>query len=205
MLDILGNKEKLRENMIFYSMFLMTFENFISTWKTNIGSFFSESFYEEDGEDLFTFKTFEIVDDKVIEKEDKEAREKYDKVFRIVKKKNPKNVYDHTLIMFKWMENHGFISGQDYVQLVDIRNYRNMIAHKLEDCLINGIKDEHRQMLDSLITIRKKASEAWIRNVEIPIDIDNYLDANGNFCSPEWILSVNDIIIDIIKNQALNN
>lgn len=197
------NKDQLKKDLIFYAFFLMTFENFFSQWKEQLQSFFADSFHEKNGKIVFDFVKTSVVDAKAYITEDEKAKEKYEEIFRIVNKSNKKNGYDKTLSMFKWMEIHKFIDNKDYEKLTSIRELRNEIAHNLEKCLEKGVSDNDKNLLDSLLKIRKKASERWIREIEIPIAGDEHLDENGNFQSPVFVTSLNDVIIDIIKDSVL--
>lgn len=47
-LDIVTNREKIQKELIFYSLFLMVFENFVHHWKETIRSFFSNGFAKDE-------------------------------------------------------------------------------------------------------------------------------------------------------------
>ena len=47
-LDIIGDKDKLQKELIFYSLFLMVFENFVSQWKETIRSFYSNGIAKDE-------------------------------------------------------------------------------------------------------------------------------------------------------------
>lgn len=190
--DIVTNREKIRKELIFYSLFLMVFENFVSYWMDQVRSFYANSFsWDEDRKTLICNFVkpctkngkMEFVPDK-----DKE-REFNDEVFHLVKKKdgnwNPK------LSLFRWMVNFGLIEEKDFQTLSRCYDKRNIYGHEIASCLEKVVPLEDKQLLKDLIKIAKKASRQWILNVEIPTnpDIENesLFDENGEYKEPHVI------------------
>ena len=46
--DIICDKEKLKKELVFYSLFLMMFENFVAYWKETTRSYFSNGYAIDD-------------------------------------------------------------------------------------------------------------------------------------------------------------
>lgn len=92
----------------------------------------------------------------------------------------------------------GFIDATDYSKLEEIRNFRHKLVHELLDVLYDDELSKQQDLFRELIRIRKKANENWIREVEIPIAIDDFLDRDGNFIPPDEVISIQDLIFDII-------
>ena len=91
--DIITNKEKIQKELIFYSLFLMVFENFVHHWKDTIRSFFSNGYAidDETGEDIFFLKSVQR-NGKILYIKDKDREKEFNnKIFHLVKTRNNYN------------------------------------------------------------------------------------------------------------------
>ena len=186
--DIVTNKDKLQKELIFYSLFLMVFENFVSQWKKTIRSFYSNGFaLDEQTGEYYDFVKTRWIDGECITSRDKGREIKFNQeVFQLVKingKNNPK------LSMFRWMTNNNFIDENDYLVLDKCYSKRNEYAHGIDKCLNRFVTREEKELLLSLIEISKKASKNWIYEVELPtsteFELKDFLDDEGNYKQPE--------------------
>lgn len=190
--DIVTNREKIRKELIFYSLFLMVFENFVSFLMDQTRSFYANSFsWDEKRQKLISSFVKHITKDgKMTFVADKEAEKKYiNKVLHLEKSKdgnwNPK------LSLFRWMVNFGLIEEKDFQTLSRCYDKRNIYGHEIASCLERVVPKEDKQLLKDLIYIAKEASRKWILMVEIPTNPDivneSLFDENGEYKEPDVI------------------
>lgn len=187
-LDIIGDKDKLQKELIFYSLFLMVFENFVSHWKETIRSFYSNGFAkdEQTGE-YYDFVKVRWIGRECHTSKDKEKEKQFNQeVFQRVKR-NGKN--SPKLSMFRWMTDNHFVDEEDYSVLENCYNKRNEYAHGIDSCLERYVTKGEKVLLKSLIEISKKASKNWVYNIELPTspetELEKFVDDKGNYCPPE--------------------
>lgn len=190
-LDIVGDRDKLQKELIFYSLFLMVFENFVSHWKETIRSFYSNGFAIDDntGKQIDFVKRI-VKNGKVLYVRDKDKEDSFTKtVFHRVKrngKNNPK------LSMFQWMADSQFIDENDFSILEKCYEKRNEYAHDIASCLNRFVTKEEKSLLQSLIAISEKAAKKWIYEVELPTtppeDLAAFMDEEGNYNPPEDVI-----------------
>lgn len=157
-LDIVTNREKIQKELIFYSLFLMVFENFVHHWKETIRSFFSNGFAkdEQTGE-YYDFVKVTWIDGVCHTSRDKEKEKDFNRrVYQRVKK-NGKN--NPKLSMFRWMADSLFIDDEDYTILEKCYDRRNEYAHDIAGCLNRFVTKEEKGLLKSLIAISVKATK----------------------------------------------
>lgn len=171
--DIVNDREKIRKELIFYSLFLMVFENFVSYWMDQVRSFYANSFsWDEEREKLIcSFVKHITKDGKMTFAPDKDAEKKYiNEVLHLERNKggdwNPK------LSLFRWMVNFGLIEKDDFQTLSKCYEKRNIYGHEIASCLEKAVPMEDKQLLKDLINIAKEASKNWILMVEIPTNLD---------------------------------
>lgn len=203
-LDIVGNKDKLQKELVFYSLFLMVFENFVSHWKETARSFFSNGFAIDDqtGEQIDFVKRI-LVDGKVLYVKDKKKENEFNKmVFQRVKRNgrnNPK------LSLFKWLADSQFIDADDFDILDKCYSKRNDYAHSIAKCLNHYVSQEERDLLKSLIAISEKAAKNWILEVELPTsppeDLAAFFDDEGNYNPPEDVISGTQLFHSLVLNN----
>lgn len=205
--DTILDEKKLRSDLIFCSLFIMIYENFIASWKEEALGFYADS-YEFDNENQKVICKFKkpVSDNNGLKwVDDKEKERQFNKnVYQLVKKKDGKH-FDKTRSLFKWMENCNFISTEDYLILSSVIDVRNKYAHELFKCLNSGISQEELDLFKSFIEVRKKASETWIREVEMTTSEEGHIDENGNLIEPEWVASIQDLIFDVIIQKAMED
>lgn len=202
--ELLSNEKKLKKELVFASLFIMTYENFVSSWEETILSFFANQteFIDDKVVYSFTKPVFNGTQDWL---PDKEEEKRYrDRVYHRIKKKD--NNWDYELSFFDFMKEFGLIDEKDYANLERIRKIRNDYSHEMTKVLFSEPIQDARALFDELIKIRKKSNEFWIREVEIPISADDrLLDENGVFQSPEWVASMQDIFFDVIITNAMKD
>ena len=200
-LDIVADRSKLQKELVFYSLFLMVFENFVSHWKETARSFFSNGFAIDDqtGEQIDFVKRI-LVDGKVLYVKDKKREDEFNKmVFHRIKRNgrnNPK------LSLFKWMADSQFIDAEDFAILEKCYSKRNDYAHSIAKCLNHYVTQEEKDLLKSLIAISEKAAKKWILEIEIlaspPEYLDILLDEEGNYNSPDDVISGTQMFYSLV-------
>lgn len=190
--DIVTDHEKIRKELIFYSLFLMVFENFVSFWMDQTRSFYANSFsWDEKRQNLIcSFVKHITKDGKMTFVQDKEAEKKYiNKVLHL--EKNKDGNWNPKLSLFRWMVNFGLIEDNDFQTLSRCYDKRNIYGHEIASCLERVVPKEDKQLLKDLINIAKEASRKWILMVEMPTnpDIDNesLFDEKGEYKEPDVI------------------
>lgn len=188
--EIVTNKEKIQKELIFYSLFLMVFENFVSFWMEQSRSFYANDFSwdEEKRKTICKFSKSVTKNGETRFVPDKDSEKKYiDEVLHIIKDKggnwNPK------LSLFRWIVELGLIEESDYIILKRCYELRNTYGHEIASCLEKYVTKEEKQALQKLIDIAKKANRNWILKVEIPTNpgfkYSDFLDEAGNYKEPE--------------------
>lgn len=200
-IEIVTNKDKIQKELIFYSLFLMVFENFVHYWKETIRSFYSNGFAkdEQTGE-YYDFVKVTWIDGVWHTSRDKKKEQEFNKeVFQKIKK-NGKN--NPKLSMFRWMTDSLFIDEEDYAILEKCYDKRNEYAHNIAKCLNRFVSKEEKELLKSLIAISKKAAKRWILEIEIPTssseDLDTLLDDEGNYNPPDDVISGTQMFYSLV-------
>lgn len=190
--DIVTDKDKIRKELIYYSLFMMVFENFVSYWMEETRSFYANSYsWDKDKNKLIcSFVKPLTKDGETIFVPDKNAQQKYNKdVLQLEKGKDGKN--NPKLSLFRWMVNFGLIEEADFQTLSKCYDKRNIYGHEIASCLENQVPVEDKQLLKELINIAKEASRKWILMVEIPTNPDEvnepFFDENGEYKEPDVI------------------
>ena len=202
--DIICDKEKLKKELVFYSLFLMMFENFVAYWKETTRSYFSNGYAIDDitGEPIDFIKC--IIDngeEKYIK--DKDAEKKYNKQVspRVIRD----GKYYPKLSMFKWLADNNIIDIEDFEILDKCYSKRNEYAHNIFYCLEHYVSREEKELLLSLISISEKAARNWIMEIEIPTSSEEelaaFIDEDGNYNPPKDVISG----IQIINSLVLSN
>ena len=206
-IEKITNKEEMQKSLIIASLFIMVYENFISAWEDNFLSFFGD-YQNINGEWEWNF--FKRVKDgpgfdEFHYEYDKEELNKFNKkIYKRIASK--KGAYIKDLSMFDFMVEYGFLTKDEYDDLVLIKDLRNKFAHNLDEIItVKGLPDNTNELLEKLLNIRCNSSFRWIRDVEMTIDPDSFqYDENGNIIEPEAAYTNHDIIMNIIKETVLN-
>lgn len=134
-LDMLTNRGKLKTDLIFCSLFIMIYENFVATWEEEALYFYANGFTpSEMNEVICTFSKPSSKNGKLEFVPDTEAEKKFkDTVFRTVKNKDGRPI--RTLSLFNWMMTMNMIDNNDYNTLCRIFTLRNKYAHELFECI----------------------------------------------------------------------
>lgn len=202
-LNIISDKDKLKRELIFYSLFLMTFENFVSHWNETLRFFYSHSFATDDETGKFyDFAKVEWKDGKRYVTIDKEQEKQFSNEVLQGVRKNGKNY--PKLSMFQRMVRFGIIDNQDYDILEKCYDKRNEYAHSIIDCLERFVTKEEKDLLLSLIAVSKKASKNWFYEVELPtspeFELNKFVDEKGNF-NPSEIITGTDVLYSLIVSN----
>ena len=191
-LDIITNKEKLQKELVFYSLFLMVFENFVSHWMEQVRSFYANSYSWDESKNklLCSFVKPITKEGEVRFVPDKDAEKKYiNDVLHL--EKNKDGNWNPKLSLFRWMVVFGLIEESDFETLSKCYDKRNVYGHEIASCLEKLVPVEDKQLLMNLIDIAKEASKKWILMVEIPTNPDmvneSFLDDNGEYKEPDVI------------------
>lgn len=211
--DIINDRDRLHNHLLFCSSFILIYDNFLSTWEQGVYFLYSncknsiingdethfahlpfvrakwEQFeeYKKNNEPLKCF----------IECEYKQLKKKYN-----VKKGNP---------MFLWMHEHHFVDRMDISILERCRIQRNIYAHDLDNTLKHEITQEEKDLLKSLIDISERASQNWVYRVTIPSNKEkqhlvDYVDSAGNKIDPkpENLLTGTSIFYSLVLSNLDN-
>lgn len=189
-INIVSDKDRLQKELIFYSLFLMVFENFVSHWKETIRSFYSNGMaIDEQTGKYYDFVKVKWHDGQCFTTKDKDKEQQFNRtVFQRIKRNgnnNPK------LSMFDWMVDFKLIEREDFDILVKCYDKRNEYAHIIAGCLNQFVTNEEKNLLKSLISISNKAAKQWILEVELPTsapeELNNFIDENGKYNEPDVI------------------
>lgn len=189
-INIVSDKDRLQKELIFYSLFLMVFENFVSHWKETIRSFYSNGMaIDEQTGKYYVFVKVKWHDGQCFTTKDKDKEQQFNRtVFQRIKRNgnnNPK------LSMFDWMVDFKLIEREDFDILVKCYDKRNEYAHNIAGCLNQFVTNEEKNLLKSLISISNKAAKQWILEVELPTsapeELNNFIDENGKYNEPDVI------------------
>ena len=189
-INIVSDKDRLQKELIFYSLFLMVFENFVSHWKETIRSFYSNGMaIDEQTGKYYDFVIVKWHDGQCFTTKDKDKEQQFNRtVFQRIKRNgnnNPK------LSMFDWMVDFKLIEREDFDILVKCYDKRNEYAHNIAGCLNQFVTNEEKNLLKSLISISNKAAKQWILEVELPTsapeELNNFIDENGKYNEPDVI------------------
>lgn len=173
-LENLTNNEKVKENMMFFSIYLMLFENFKEYCVSNLKSFFQE---------------VRIIDGKAQITTSDEYKKLENKKFN-----GKKNIFLATL---NWFVDIGAISREDFEKILCIRDDRNRISHELLELLYDDCNENMVKNFLECIEIYKKVDRWWILNIEIPISGEYNLDD----ISEEGVISGNFLMISIVLDN----
>lgn len=140
------NDEKIKDDLNFYAIYLLLFENFKNTIITNLKNFLCD---------------FSIKDGKVLYVESPEYKKLTNKRYN-----KKKNLFLNSLA---WFKETNVITKQEFDKIIEIRNDRNKIGHELFELLLCNVDEKMIKNFIELIRIFKKIDNWWINNIEIPI------------------------------------
>lgn len=135
--------ENLKENLMFSSLFIASFEAFKDYVVEEVKFFFNNGF--SDGE--FTFSEDYTTKVKALDK----------------------SLLKATLL---WLKDLDAIDDNDIQTYNELRQYRNKLSHELMTLLFEGLPKELPEKFAQLITLRVKIEKWWIMNIEIPTNPD---------------------------------
>lgn len=192
----ISDTNKLEKQFLFYSSFLLVFENLVSVWKQGICFLYLQDLeaVNNDSDEFITQTRFVLT-----------CRDTFFNQFRkfitpeikkrlnneVYKTKNSRNKQrPEPLSIFRWMLRKGFICLNDYKILYKCHSKRNSYAHEIDRCLRTSISEEDKQLLRDMINISERASQKWVYRVTIPSNKENqhlvdYVDSAGNKIDPK--------------------
>jgi hypothetical protein len=135
--------ENLKENLMFSSLYIASFEAFKDYIIDEVKFFFNTGF--SDGK--YTFS------------------EKYNSKVKSL----DKNLVKATLL---WLNDLKAIDNKDIETFDELRQYRNKLSHELMTLLFEGLQQELPEKFAQLISLRVKIEKWWIINIEIPTNPD---------------------------------
>ncbi|MCM1531801.1 MAG: hypothetical protein NC048_04590 [Bacteroides sp.] len=196
--------DKLKDDFSFVCLFVMAFEQFVSYWKIQFITLYSNF-------DLVNVDTGEITPQFVLHDpitdertEDKESKEKCNR--ELLKcYKNEKGRVIQTLSICKFMKNHlNAIDDTDFMTLTNISRRRNQFVHEFYKELSKGITEDDIRLLKELLRIRKKVSEFWVKEVEELTGgfLEQY-DENCEHIEIEAVLRYDDMVMDYFAKQLV--
>ncbi len=168
------NNEKIKDNMIFYSMYLLVFENLKENCISTVRSFFEEIKNVNGKNKIVLSDEYKKIENKKIN--------------------GKKNVF---LAILDWFAEMGAISKEDFESFLEIRNDRNKISHELLKLLYNDSDEKMVQNFLKCIEIYKKIDKWWILNIEIPI-AGEY---NNDEILEDEVISGNLLMISIVLDN----
>src|SRR5579871_1056444 len=67
-----------------------------------------------------------------------------------------------------WFKEHGVLTDEDIAMIVELRNYRNVIAHEVLNVLLNVQVQVDEEKLGNLFALLCKIDQWWLLNFELP-------------------------------------
>lgn len=212
-----SDKDKLEKLLLFYSSFLLVFENIVSVWKQGIcflylqdidavncnsQKFITQTRFVLSSRDSFFHQFRKSITPEIRKKLNNE----------VYKTKNSRNKQrPEPLSIFRWMLRKDFICLNDYKILYKCHSIRNSYAHEIGCCLRTSISEEDKQMLRDMINISERASQNWAYRVTIPSNKDkqhliDYVDSAGNKIEPkpENLLTGTSIFYSLVLSNLDN-
>lgn len=135
--------ENLKENLMFSSLYIASFEAFKDYVVDTVKFFFNTGF--ADGE--YTFS----------------------KDYSTKVKALDKSIVKATLL---WLQDLEAIDAKDIETFDSLRQYRNKLSHELMTLLFEGLPEELPEKFVQLIALRVKIEKWWVMNIEIPTNPD---------------------------------
>ena len=196
LLDNVNNKEQLEKQLLFYSSFLMVFENLSCLWKQAICFLYtnctnavynhydiyvcSKRFLLLSRDDFYKY---------LLKNCNTEIRNKLNKEVYKTKYRG-KKLRPEPLSIFRWMLKRNFICLEDYRILYKCHSMRNKYAHEIDRCLRTFISKDDKTLLQKMIDVAIKASQNWICKVTIPSHQDKqhlieHYDSSGSKIKPQ--------------------
>lgn len=181
-----------KQRLIFNSLFVMAYEQFINGWEDVLLSFYADTIRFEEGKALYEFSS-------------KEDKSKFDKeILGGCKNKLGKRIKG--LSICKTLLNLNMIDPEDFDILKEVHEKRNKFVHEFP-LLSQNIINEDRDLFSKFIEIRSKASKRWCIEVEISTNPPEwnacYMDEDGNFTPPENAFDMADLYFRAIADIAL--
>ena len=135
--------ENLKDNLMFSSLYIATFESFKDYVIEEVKFFFNKGF--ENGQYIFD--------------------PRYESS---VKSKNKSQL----LASLLWLKEMEAIDDSDIETFDILRTYRNKLSHELLNLLFEGLPTELPEKFIQLIKLRVKIEKWWVLNIEIPTNMD---------------------------------
>ena len=187
------NVENVKQRLIFNSLFVMAYEQFINGWEDILRAFYSDSIIFEEGKSPSGFSSVKAEKDFIAN------------VLQVYKNKNGKVIKG--LSICKSLLNLNMIDSEDFNVLKDVHEKRNKFVHEFPLLSLN-VTNEDKALLSKFMEIRSKASKRWILEVEISTNPPewnaSFIDSDGNFVPPEEAFDIADLYFRAIADIALS-
>lgn len=186
------NINNVKQRLIFNSLFVMAYEQFVSGWEDILLDFYADTIKFEDGEVIYEFSS----------KEDKSRFQK--DIVHGYKNEAGKSIKG--LSICKSLLNLNMIDSEDFDIFKEVHEKRNKFVHE-SPLLSQNISTEDKELFSKFLEIRSKASKRWCIEVECSTNPPewnaNYFDSNGNFKAPEDAFDLADLYFRAIADIAL--
>lgn len=186
------NKENIKKRLIFNSLFVMAYEQFICGWEDKLRAFYADTIEFEAEHAQWKFSN---------KKDEKEFNEKVLKGYAQTKGKSIMGLS----ICYSLLRLH-MIDDEDFETLKLVFQKRNVFIHEFP-LMHQNVSEEDKVLFAKFLQIRSKASKRWILEVEIPTDTAEnnvqYFDENGNFTPPEEACDIADLYFKAMTEIAL--
>ncbi len=178
MLENFLEPKKLKENLIFISLFISIYESFKETIIENVKYFYWSGIKDRKA----IFKDYE-----------KEVLNK------VTTKKNKK-----IIATLNWFKENGAITEDDIENFKKITSMRNSLVHEMSNKLFEGLSNDVFELYIVMIELFEKITKWWIKEIEIPISGDFTVEQYENILWDE-VTSVKLEFLKIMFDIAVNN
>lgn len=178
MLENFLEPKKLKENLIFISLFISIYENFKETIIENVKYFYWSGI--KDGKAIFKDYEKEVLN-------------------KVTIKKNKK-----IISTLNWFKENGAITEDDIENFKKITSMRNSLVHEMSNKLFEGLSNDVFELYIVMIELFEKITKWWIKEIEISISGDFTAEQYENILWDE-VTSVNLEFLKIMYDIAVNN
>lgn len=165
--------ENLKDNLIFSSLYIATYESFKDYVIEEVKFFFNTGF--TNGKYIFSdsYKSDVLSKDRSLVKA--------------------------TLL---WLKEFGAIEDRNIEIFDELRKYRNKLSHELMNLLFEGLPEELPEKFIELIRLRVKIEKWWILNIEVPTnpDFDTHIEISDKDITTSSQV-FNQIILDMLSGD----
>ena len=180
-LEIITDKEKISDNLIFTSFYIAIYESMVDFVEENVKSLLSD---------------ISVEDGSIKEESTNEYKIKIKN--RVVDEKGNKDI---TKASFLFCVDIKIIDEDDYNDFLNINMLRNDYAHKLLNIVSSEIQSNDIDHFVKMVNLYKKISKNWFIEIEAPI---NGFDLTKDI-DKENIMSGHCVVIEIMLDVLYRN